>query len=102
MVNVKLATSGGLREALATAQVARENEVDLVVGYMPTTPAIAAAPARASAADERAIRIGPAPDLDGGLWRTNSPVEGGPTYDVQLLRLSPEPGAGIIRLVDDA
>ncbi len=46
MVNVKLATSGGLREALATAQVARENEVDLVVGYMPTTPAIAAAPAR--------------------------------------------------------
>ncbi len=102
LVNVKLAKTGGIREALAVIQLARENEIGVIIGCMSESHvAIAAGAALASAVDARAIAGPTAHDLDGGLWLTSSPVEGGVAYDGERLLLTTEPGTGIVRIVGD-
>lgn len=96
MINIKLAKSGGLREALELARLADENDVVAIVGCMAESHVgIAAAAALASAMGSGARRETIAHDLDGGLLLTDSPVEGGVNYDGDRVLLSDSPGTGI-------
>jgi L-alanine-DL-glutamate epimerase-like enolase superfamily enzyme len=95
LVNIKLAKTGGLREALALARLASECGVGVLVGCMSETHVgIAAAAALASAL---AVTDGPTvpQDLDAGLWLTASPVEGGIAYEGESITLPEVPGTGI-------
>lgn len=103
LVNIKLAKTGGLREALALLELARANEVTALIGcMMEGHVGIAAAAALASVADAAqapgALPGSVAHDLDTGLWLAASPVAGGVAYDGQLVRLSDAPGTGIAGL----
>ena len=99
MINIKLAKTGGLREALELARMARENEVGAVVGCMSESHVgIAAAAALASAIDSSARGDLRHHDLDGGLWLTHSPVDGGVAYEGDRVLLAEMPGTGIIGL----
>jgi L-alanine-DL-glutamate epimerase-like enolase superfamily enzyme len=102
MINIKLAKSGGLREALGLVLLARESEVGVIAGCMAESHVgIAAAAALASVIDG-SERVGARPhDLDGGLLLTRSPVSGGVTYDGERLSLSEMPGTGIVGLSDE-
>ncbi|HEY6493997.1 MAG TPA: enolase C-terminal domain-like protein [Trebonia sp.] len=94
MVNIKLAKTGGLREALGLARLAREHGIGVLVGCMAETHVgIASAAALASALT--AGDAGVAQDLDGGLWLTASPVVGGVAYDGDSITLPELPGTGI-------
>jgi L-Ala-D/L-Glu epimerase len=95
MVNIKLAKSGGLREAFALASLARENGVDAIVGCMAESHVgISAAAALASAMARDAGAM--AHDLDGGMLLVRNPVEGGVGYDRDRVMLSDSPGTGIV------
>jgi L-alanine-DL-glutamate epimerase-like enolase superfamily enzyme len=97
MVNIKLAKTGGLREALALASSAREHGIGLMVGCMSEGHVgIAAAAALASALDHGAPDGRKSHDLDGGLWLTDSPVRGGVAYDGERVVLEDSPGTGIV------
>jgi L-Ala-D/L-Glu epimerase len=102
MVNIKLAKSGGLREALGLVAMARENGVGVIAGCMAESHVgIAAAAALASVIDG-SERVSPRPhDLDGGLLLTHSPVEGGVRYEGERLLLSEMSGTGIVGLTDE-
>jgi L-alanine-DL-glutamate epimerase-like enolase superfamily enzyme len=95
LVNIKLAKTGGLQEALALARLAGECGVGVLIGCMSETHVgIAAAAALASAlagADGAAMPQ----DLDGGLWLTASPVDGGIAYEGESITLPEVPGTGI-------
>jgi L-alanine-DL-glutamate epimerase-like enolase superfamily enzyme len=94
MVNIKLAKTGGLREALALARLAEECGIGVLVGCMSETHVgIAAAAAFASALATGGATA--AQDLDAGLWLTASPVDGGVAYDAESIALSEVPGTGI-------
>ncbi len=124
LVNIKLAKTGGLREAVELAGLARASEVGVVVGCMSESHVgIAAAAALASALDGYTNAGGTADnargtadnssnpgdpdnnaatrshDLDGGLWLTHSPVDGGIEYDGEQVLLADAPGTGIAGLV---
>ncbi len=95
MVNIKLAKTGGLREALALARLAGEGGVGLLVGCMSETHVgIAAAAALASALATGHGATVPQ-DLDAGLWLTASPVDGGIAYEGESITLPEVPGTGI-------
>lgn len=97
-INIKLAKTGGLREALALGRMAEENGVDVFVGCMSESHVgIASAAAVASALGTRGRLIG-AQDLDAGLWLTESPVTGGVHYDAEAIALPDRPGTGITGL----
>jgi o-succinylbenzoate synthase len=99
VVNIKLAKTGGLREARALANVARENGVGVIVGCMSEGHVgIAAAAALASALDNDVEGRRRTHDLDGGLWLTRSPVTGGVAYDGERVVLDDSPGTGILGL----
>jgi len=101
MINIKLAKTGGLRNALALASLATANEVDVIIGCMSESHVgIAAAAALASALDAGGdgYRYH---DLDGGLWLTRSPVRGGITYDCDHVVLAHDVGTGITGLAND-
>lgn len=101
MINVKLAKTGGLREALEMAKMARENEVQCIVGCMAESHVgIAAAAALASVTGDVAEQETLYHDLDGGLLLTSSPVEGGIRYEGDMVLLSNAPGLGIVGLAD--
>jgi o-succinylbenzoate synthase len=102
MVNIKLAKSGGLREALELATLARESGIGIIAGCMAESHVgIAAAAALASVIDS-SERVGAIPhDLDGGLLVTHSPVEGGVRYEGERLLLSEMPGTGIGGLTNE-
>jgi L-alanine-DL-glutamate epimerase-like enolase superfamily enzyme len=99
LVNIKLAKSGGLREALELAALARQSEVGVIAGCMAESHVgIAAAAALASVIDSSG-RAGVRPhDLDGGLLVAHSPVEGGVRYEGECVLLSEMPGTGIVGL----
>jgi L-alanine-DL-glutamate epimerase-like enolase superfamily enzyme len=102
MINIKLAKSGGLREALDLVNMSRENDVGIIAGCMAESHVgIAAAAALASAIDSSARANVRPHDLDGGLLLTHSPVEGGVTYDGDRVQLSEMPGTGIIGLAPE-
>jgi L-alanine-DL-glutamate epimerase-like enolase superfamily enzyme len=103
MINIKLAKTGGLREALELARLARENDVTAIVGCMAESHVgIAAAGALASAMGSEARGESFAHDLDGGLLLAHNPVEGGVDYDGDQVALSGSPGTGILGLSSES
>jgi L-Ala-D/L-Glu epimerase / N-acetyl-D-glutamate racemase len=122
LVNIKLAKTGGLHEALALAQLAHEHGIGVFVGCMSETHVgIAAAAALASALAGSAGPVGGSglmalagasgptglactggasgpQDLDGGLWLTASPVDGGIAYEGESIILPEAAGTGIYGL----
>ncbi|GAA2050208.1 mandelate racemase/muconate lactonizing enzyme family protein [Leifsonia soli] len=97
-INIKLAKTGGIAEALALAELARQRDVSVFVGCMSESHVgIASAAAVASALAETGGLHG-AQDLDAGLWLASSPVEGGVSYRGPWIRLSDAPGTGISSL----
>lgn len=94
MVNIKLAKSGGVAEAMRMARQAREAGVGVLLGSMMESTVGTAAAASLAAA----LRLTDPQDLDAGLWLARSPVEGGARYDGDVIRLSSAPGLGIQRL----
>jgi o-succinylbenzoate synthase len=102
LVNIKLAKTGGLREALDLVALARESEVEVIAGCMAESHVgIAAAAALASVIDSSAPAAVRAHDLDGGLLLTRSPVDGGVTYDGERVVLSETSGTGIVGLAPE-
>ncbi|RDV44269.1 dipeptide epimerase [Leifsonia sp. ku-ls] len=94
-INVKLAKTGGLAEALALADAAREAGVSVFVGCMSESQVgIAAAAALASRLRVTHGSLG-AHDLDAGLWLSASPVVGGVAYAGRHVHLADGPGTGI-------
>jgi L-Ala-D/L-Glu epimerase len=103
MINIKLAKSGGLREALDLATLARESGVVAIVGCMAESHVgIAAAAALASAIDDGARGERVAHDLDGGMLLVSNPVIGGVDYSGDQLMLSVSPGTGIAGLSEES
>lgn len=91
MVNIKLAKTGGLVEALELAALARENGVDcLVGGMMEAHVGVGCAAALAAAINPSATH-----DLDAALWQRGRPVVGGIEYSGDQVLLSDQPGLGI-------
>jgi L-alanine-DL-glutamate epimerase-like enolase superfamily enzyme len=110
LVNIKLAKTGGLHEALALARLAADCGVGVFVGCMSETHVgIAAAAALVSALAGSAGAVGASgpqdlagsdgasvpQDLDAGLWLTASPVDGGIAYEGESITLPEAPGTGI-------
>jgi L-alanine-DL-glutamate epimerase-like enolase superfamily enzyme len=99
MINIKLAKTGGLREALALADMVREQGLSVMVGCMSEGHVgIAAAAALASAIDSGGRGELRPHDLDGGLWLAHSPVVGGVVYLTDRVILQEAPGTGILGL----
>jgi L-alanine-DL-glutamate epimerase-like enolase superfamily enzyme len=96
-VNIKLAKTGGMREALALAELARAHDLAVVVGCMLEShvgiSAAASFAAAVSGAGAAAVN-----DLDGGLWFAESPVSGGARYEGPRIVLPDAPGFGITGL----
>lgn len=94
-INIKLAKTGGIAEALRLGRLARHHDVGVFVGCMSEGPVgIAAAAAVASALLASDGVVG-AQDLDAGLWLSGSPVLGGASYRGNRIVLSDAPGTGI-------
>ena len=92
-VNIKLAKTGGLSEALAMVDIARGAGLGVVVGcMMESHVAVAASAALATTLD---VTTSGAQDLDAGLWLSASPVTGGLTYRGRVLEAMTAPGLGI-------
>ncbi|MGA0568501.1 mandelate racemase/muconate lactonizing enzyme family protein [Rathayibacter sp. KR2-224] len=101
MVNIKLAKTGGPREALALLDVAAGSGVSAIVGcMMESHVGIAAAAAVAAVVDARAGGA-TAHDLDAGLWLSASPVLGGIRYEGEMVLVPAAPGLGIRGLSRD-
>jgi L-alanine-DL-glutamate epimerase-like enolase superfamily enzyme len=99
MINVKLAKTGGLREARELVALAHKHDVAVIIGCMAESHVgISAAAALASLADATTLDSAIAHDLDGGLLLTRSPVEGGVSYDADRVILPSSPGTGITAL----
>ena len=94
LVNVKLAKTGGVTEALRLIAAATANGIGVVVGcMMESHVGIAAAAAIAGTlAPADGVR---AQDLDAGLWLRSSPVVGGALYRHDVIVPAPAPGLGI-------
>jgi len=98
LVNIKLAKTGGIREALAVRDAAASAGIRCIVGcMMESQVGIAAAAAVAAAVDAGAAST-IAHDLDAGLWMRESPVAGGIRYDGETVHLADAPGLGITGL----
>jgi L-alanine-DL-glutamate epimerase-like enolase superfamily enzyme len=98
LVNVKLAKTGGLREALACAQAARSAGLGVIVGCMMESHVGVAAAAHLAAA----VAPDVVHDLDAASWLRRSPVTGGLTAAAEWLTLAPTAGLGIIGIARDA
>src|SRR5665647_2017664 len=103
MVNIKLAKTGGLREALRMAELARHNDIGVIVGcMMESHVGISAAASLACALEATAATTrGTAHDLDAGLWMKRSPVKGGAAYRRDVVHLPDAAGLGISELAAD-
>jgi len=103
MVNIKLAKTGGLREALRMAELARHNDVAVIIGcMMESHVGISAAASLACALEATgAATRSTAHDLDAGLWMKRSPVTGGAAYRRDVVHLPGAAGLGISGLVAD-
>jgi L-alanine-DL-glutamate epimerase-like enolase superfamily enzyme len=101
LVNIKLAKTGGIREALSLLRVANEAGVPAIVGCMMESHVGIAAAAAVAAAVDAASGAPTAHDLDAGLWLSASPVLGGVRYDGQTVTMPDRPGLGILGLRAD-
>ena len=101
MVNIKLAKTGGLREALALHRAARDAGLGVIIGCMAESHVgVGSAAALAAVVDSQASSP-LAHDLDGGLLLTRSPVRGGVGYEGPRVEWGHLPGAGITALDDE-
>jgi L-alanine-DL-glutamate epimerase-like enolase superfamily enzyme len=100
MLNIKLAKTGGLRQALAVADVAAEAGITCMVGSM-MEPRISITAAAHLALAHPAITM---IDLDAPAWFTSDLPRGGFVQDGAELRLTGGPGLGLelLRQADDA
>ena len=94
LINVKLAKTGGIAEAMAMIAAATQSGVGVVIGcMMESHVGIAAA---AAIAGTLATADGArAQDLDAGLWLRSSPVAGGAQYRDDVVVPARGPGLGI-------
>ena len=95
LVNIKLAKTGGLAEALAAAEAARTAGLGLVIGCMMESHVGVSAAAHLAAA----VAPDVVHDLDAAFWLQSSPVTGGVTLTGDALDLGIELGIGITGLV---
>jgi L-alanine-DL-glutamate epimerase-like enolase superfamily enzyme len=98
-VNIKLAKTGGITQALAMMRIAREAGVGVVVGCMMESHVAVGASAALAATLGSATAT--AQDLDSGLWLSASPVVGGLAYRGPVLQAMTVPGLGIRGLAPD-
>ena len=98
MVNIKLAKTGGIREAMALLRTASDAGVAAIVGCMMESHVGIAAAAAVAAAVDAASGVPTAHDLDAGLWLSASLVAGGVSYDGQIVTMPDRPGLGILGL----
>jgi L-Ala-D/L-Glu epimerase len=94
LINVKLAKTGGISEAMAMIAAATQSGIGVVIGCMMESHvgiAAAAAVAGTLAGPDGAR----AQDLDAGLWLRSSPVVGGALYRGDVVVPSSDPGLGI-------
>jgi L-alanine-DL-glutamate epimerase-like enolase superfamily enzyme len=97
LVNIKLAKSGGLREALALLRLAADNEMGAIVGCMMESHiGISAAASLASAVNAMSGDENVVHDLDAGLWASGRLADGGAVYDGDEVRMPDAPGLGIV------
>ena len=100
MVNIKLAKTGGVREALAVLDLASAAGVSAIVGcMMESHVGIAAAAAMAAVVDARSGTT-TAHDLDAGLWLADSPVLDGIGYDGEIVQDTSKPDGTPRKLLD--
>lgn len=91
LVNIKLAKAGGLNEAFAAAQIARDAGLGVVFGcMMEAHVGVAAVAALAAAFSPDLVH-----DLDAARWLRLSPVIGGIRYEADAILLSPSAGIGV-------
>lgn len=98
MINIKLAKTGGIREAIAVRDLALDADVSVIVGCMMESHVGIAAAAAVAASVDAASGAPTAHDLDAGLWLSASPVLGGIHYDADTVRMPDGPGLGILGL----
>lgn len=100
LVNIKLAKTGGLTEAIRMAELARQHDVTVIIGcMMESHVGISAAASLACALESTsAATRGGAHDLDAGLWLRHSPVTGGAAYRRDVVGLPDSAGLGIAEL----
>lgn len=95
LVNIKLAKTGGLAEALAAAEAARTAGLGLVIGcMMESHVGVSAAAHLAAAVAPEVVH-----DLDAAFWLRDSPVNGGVALAGDALDLGGGDGIGITGLV---
>lgn len=97
LVNIKLAKTGGLGEALAAAKTARAAGLGVIFGCMMESHIGVGATAHLAAAFAPDI----VHDLDAALWLRRAPVIGGIHYDGELITLSSGAGLGITGFASD-
>lgn len=90
LVNIKLAKTGGLAEALAAATVAREVGLGVVIGCMMESHVGVSAAAHLAAA----VAPDVVHDLDAAFWLRSSPVSGGVALSGDVLDLGVGSGVG--------
>ncbi len=94
LVNVKLAKTGGIAEALRLIQAATANEIGVLVGCMMESH-VGIASTVAVAGTLAAADVRRAQDLDAGLWLAWSPVLGGVQYRGDAVGSAQGAGLGI-------
>ncbi|MDF2507986.1 MAG: hypothetical protein K0Q52_1845 [Microbacterium sp.] len=98
LVNIKLAKTGGLAEALAASEAARAAGLGVVIGCMMESHVGVTAAAHLAAA----VAPDVVHDLDAASWLRASPVVGGVVLSGATLDLGGAAGLGITALSDDA
>ncbi|MEV8249669.1 enolase C-terminal domain-like protein [Microbacterium sp. NPDC076768] len=98
LVNIKLAKTGGLAEALATADAARTAGLGIVIGCMMESHVGVSAAAHLAAA----IAPETVHDLDAASWLRSSPVTGGMSLMGDALALNAGHGIGVTGISADA
>lgn len=98
LLNIKLAKTGGLQEALALAEVAREAGLECMVGAMMEPKISITAAAHLAAAHPAVTMI----DLDSALWFATGLPPGGYRAEDGHLLLEDGPGLALDRLEETA
>ncbi len=92
IINIKLMKCGGIYEALKICGIAESYGVECMVGCMLESKIAVSAAAHFAAAKSNVTRV----DLDGPSLLQTDPYEGGPVFDGPNIRLTDDPGTGII------
>jgi len=94
LINVKLAKTGGITEALRMIGAATTHGIGVVIGCMMESH-VGIAAAAAIASRLATVDGARAQDLDAGLWLRSSPVVGGALYRNDVVVPAGDPGLGI-------